>query len=77
MLKSEAVNFFGNKSKLAIAAGVDPSAVSQWGELVPEGRTARLVAASGGALVYDSTVYDAYRKAKREGELNHENQSSN
>lgn len=76
MFKRDAINFFGNKTKLAKAAGVRLASVSAWGELVPEGRTARLVAASGGVLSYDSAVYDAYRKARRKGELNHENQSS-
>ncbi|WP_208951691.1 Cro/CI family transcriptional regulator [Rahnella sp. ChDrAdgB13] len=76
MFKEDAVRFFNNnQALLAKAAGVSSQAVSQWGDLVPEGRTARLVAASGGALVYDSAVYDAHRKAKREGELNHENQA--
>ena len=58
MLKTEAIKFFGTRIKLARAASVDPSAVSQWGELVPEGRAARLQAASGGVLVYDPAVYD-------------------
>ena len=53
--------------------GVDPSAVSQWGELVPEGRAMRLQEASGGELQYDPKVYDEYRKAKRAGRLNNEN----
>ncbi|KAB1581132.1 Cro/CI family transcriptional regulator [Serratia marcescens] len=76
MFKSDAINFFGSKTKLAEAAGVRRSSVSAWGDLVPEGRASRLVAASGGILVYDSSIYDAYRRAKRSGELNHENQSS-
>lgn len=76
MLKQDAINFFGNKTKLAKAAGVRLASVSAWGDLVPEGRAARLVAASGGSLVYDSAIYDAYRTAKRKGKLNHENQSS-
>ncbi|EJM2198484.1 Cro/CI family transcriptional regulator, partial [Escherichia albertii] len=42
MFKSDVINFYGTKAKVAKAAGVDPSAVSQWGELVPEGRAMRL-----------------------------------
>lgn len=75
MLKQDAINFFGNKTKLAKAAGVSRPSVSAWGELVPEGRAARLVEASGGALVYNSALYDAYRTAKRKGDVNHENQA--
>ncbi|WP_449567064.1 Cro/CI family transcriptional regulator [Lelliottia nimipressuralis] len=77
MFKEDAIRFFNNnQAVLAKAAGVSAQAVSQWGDLVPEGRTARLVAASGGVLVYDSAVYDAYRTAKRKEKLSHENQSS-
>ncbi|EKR5651322.1 transcriptional regulator [Escherichia coli] len=73
MFKSDVINFYGTKAKVAKAAGVDPSAVSQWGELVPEGRAMRLQEASGGELQYDPKVYDEYRKAKRAGRLNNEN----
>lgn len=76
MFKQDAIDFFGSKTKLAKAAGVRLASVSAWGDLVPEGRAARLVTASGGALVYDSAIYDAYRTAKRKGQLNYENQSS-
>ncbi len=31
MFKSDVINFYGTKAKVAKAAGVDPSAVSQWG----------------------------------------------
>lgn len=68
MLKSDAIKFYGTRIKVARAAGVDPSAVSQWGELVPEGRAMRLQEASGGALHYDPKVYDEYRKARRSAE---------
>lgn len=74
MFKSDVINFYGTKAKVAKAAGVDPSAVSQWQELVPEGRAMRLQEASGGELLYDP-VYDEYRKTKRAGRLNNENHS--
>ncbi|EMI7390916.1 TPA: Cro/CI family transcriptional regulator [Klebsiella oxytoca] len=73
MFKNDAINFFGSKSKLALAAGVTRASVSAWGELVPEGRASRLVLASGGRLSYNPKVYDAHRKAKQEGKLNYEN----
>ena len=75
MFKSDVINFYGTKAKVAKAAGVDPSAVSQWQELVPEGRAMRLQEASGGELQYDPKVYDEYRKTKRAGRLNNENHS--
>lgn len=75
MLKQDAIDFFGNKSSLAQAAGVRRSAVSQWGDVVPEGRAVRLQIASGGVLVYDPAVYDQHKQDRKEA-LNHENQSS-
>lgn len=73
MFKQDALKFFGNKTKLAHAAGVKPPSVSAWGKLVPEGRAMRLQEASGGKLIYDSSIYDAHRKASRERKLNDEN----
>ena len=35
ILKAEAVDTFGGVTKLAIALGIQHSAVSQWGEYVP------------------------------------------
>ncbi|MCE3116155.1 Cro/CI family transcriptional regulator [Enterobacter sp. ASE] len=70
MYKEEAIKVFGNKSRVAFAAGVDPSAVSQWKTLVPERCAQRLADASGGALHYDKNVYDEYRKKKRQSRKN-------
>lgn len=67
MLKSEVVTFFGTNSRVALVAGVDPSAVSQWKLLVPERCAQRLADASGGVLVYDKDMYDRHRQSKRSG----------
>ena len=75
MFKQDAVKFFGNKTKLARAAGVDLSAVSQWGKLVPEARAARLQIASDGVLIYDPAVYDQHKQSRKEV-LKNENQAS-
>ncbi|CAH5322633.1 hypothetical protein AI3012V1_2362, partial [Klebsiella oxytoca] len=75
VFKQDAINYFGSKSKLAKAAGVAPASVSVWGELVPEKNAMRLQLASGGVLQYDPEVYDQHAKAKRSGEVNHENQA--
>ena len=77
MFKQDAINYFGSKSKLAKAAGVAPASVSVsvWGELVPEKNAMRLQLASEGVLQYDTEVYDQHAKAKRSGEVNHENQA--
>ena len=65
MFKNDAVNHFGSNSRVAVVAGVNRSAVSQWKELVPERCAQRLADASNGALHYDKDVYDRYRQAKR------------
>lgn len=76
MLTSEALNFFGTKTKLAKAAGVRLQSLYKWGDLVPEGRAMRLQTASGGVLTYDPAVYDQHKLPKNEA-LNDENQSAN
>ena len=75
MFKQDAINYFGSKSKLAKDAGVAPASVSVWGDLVPEKNAMRLQLASEGVLQYDPEVYDQHAKAKRSGEVNHENQA--
>lgn len=70
MFKIDAISHFGTSTKVAQAAGVDRSAVSQWKTLVPERCAQRLADASGGALNYDKNVYDEYRKKKRQSRKN-------
>ncbi|HBC6265301.1 TPA: transcriptional regulator [Citrobacter braakii] len=69
MLTSSAVTHFGTKARIAAIVGVDPSAVSQWKELVPERCAQRLAEASNGVLVYDKIIYDIH-KEKRRGKQN-------
>lgn len=75
MYTKDALKFFGSKSKLALAAGVKLPSIYKWGDLIPEGRAMRLQTASNGSLIYDPKFYDNHAKAKRLGELNHENQA--
>lgn len=78
MRKLDAINFFGNKARLAKAAGVYPSAIHFWGDLVPERNAMRLQIASGEVLKYDPEVYANARKAKakRKGALTDENHTT-
>lgn len=46
----DAANFFGSKTKLAAALGIQPSAVSMWGEVVPVSRQYQIQILSGGVL---------------------------
>lgn len=57
MLTDDAVKYFGNKTKLAEAAGVSQASVSRWGNRVPERRAARLDRLTAGALAYDPVFY--------------------
>lgn len=65
MLTADALKFFGTKTKLAKAAGVELQSFYKWGVLVPEGRARRLEEASNGALHYNKDIYDQHRKARR------------
>ena len=64
MKTTDAISYFGERRKVAEVLGISAPSIYCWGELVPEKNAARLAAASGGALVYDPGVYDAYRARK-------------
>lgn len=44
----EVAGFFGSKTKLAVALGIRPSAVTMWGKTVPESRQYQIQVLSGG-----------------------------
>lgn len=46
----EAVAHFGNRVRLARALGIEPSAVSQWGEQPPRGRQFQIELLTRGQL---------------------------
>lgn len=50
MKTQEAAEFFGGKKKLAQALGISPSAVTMWGETVPEVRQYQIQVISNGKL---------------------------
>ncbi|AYO37408.1 Cro/CI family transcriptional regulator [Serratia sp. P2ACOL2] len=57
MYTKDAIAYFKTKAALAKAAGVKKPTVYAWGELVPEGRAARLERLTDGALKYDLSLY--------------------
>ncbi|WP_281083942.1 Cro/CI family transcriptional regulator [Klebsiella quasivariicola] len=84
MLTTDAVKFFGSKTKLAQAADVSQSAVSTWikNGFIPAGSAALLASRSFGALNFDEAFYQRVkaerlvkRKTKSKGKLSHDNQS--
>jgi DNA-binding transcriptional regulator YdaS (Cro superfamily) len=50
MKTNDAANFFGSKKKLAQALLINPSAVTQWGEDVPESRQYQIQVLTKGKL---------------------------
>lgn len=48
MKTHEVAEFFGNKTKLAEALGIRPSAVTMWGETIPESRQYQIEVLSKG-----------------------------
>jgi transcriptional repressor of cell division inhibition gene dicB len=50
MKTQEAIDFFGSKSELAKACGINPAAVSQWGEFVPTTQSYKLEIKTKGKL---------------------------
>jgi hypothetical protein len=57
MKKSDAVRYFKTEYALAKALGINQSAVSRWGNLVPLKRAIQVEQLSGGAVKYDQGRY--------------------
>lgn len=57
MQKQTAIDHFGSASKLADALGITDSAVSLWGNVIPEGSAYKLQVITGGALQVDQSMY--------------------
>lgn len=64
MKKQDVIRYFGDQTSVAAALGIEQSAVSQWGELIPEKRAVRLerladgVERNGVVLSYEPALYD-------------------
>lgn len=59
MFKQQAVNYFGNKVKLAKAIGVSPASITGWGEKIPKLRAYQLQVITNGALkAEDSNLHN-------------------
>lgn len=56
MKTREVANFFGSKKKLAEALGIQPSAVTMWGETVPESRQYQIQVLSKGRFRADRKI---------------------
>ncbi|ABE56543.1 conserved hypothetical protein [Shewanella denitrificans OS217] len=56
MKTKQAISYFGNKLKLAKALNVSKSAISQWGEDVPELRAYQIERLTRGALKVNPVI---------------------
>lgn len=57
MRKSDALEHFESLQALADALDITLSAVSQWGEVIPEGSAYKLQVITGGKLQVDAVLY--------------------
>nr|WP_085959481.1 Cro/CI family transcriptional regulator [Cronobacter muytjensii] len=77
VLTEEAIKFFGNKTKLAIAAGVTQSAVSRWvnAGFIPKGSAAVLSNATQGKLMFDTEFYKQLKSERNQKRINKRNKT--
>ena len=57
MKKNEAIEYYGGVIQLAAALGIKPQSVSQWGELIPEGRAYKIEVLTDGHLKVNKADY--------------------
>ncbi|UXE39597.1 Cro/CI family transcriptional regulator [Raoultella ornithinolytica] len=57
MRKSEVVDFFGGVCKTASALGIKHPSVSEWPEIIPEGRAYQIEKITNGRLKFDQSLY--------------------
>jgi DNA-binding transcriptional regulator YdaS (Cro superfamily) len=50
MKTADAIKYFGSKKKLASACKINPAAVSQWGDFVPQTQSYKLELLTNGEL---------------------------
>ncbi len=57
MKKSQVIEHFGSALSLAVFLGLNKSAVSQWGNVIPEKQALRLERLTNGELKYEPNLY--------------------
>lgn len=65
MRTQAAVDHFGSKTALAKALGITKSAVSFWGEVVPEGRAYQIESVTKRVLRVDPALYAGSSEPRR------------
>jgi len=62
MKKSDAINYYGSAAELAKMLKITESAVSQWGDTIPQGRAYQIEVVTGGALKADPAPTSGQRR---------------
>ncbi|ABN73602.1 MULTISPECIES: Cro/CI family transcriptional regulator [Actinobacillus] len=57
MKKNDVIEYFGTLEKVAASLGISVSAVSQWGEIIPEKNAYRLQEITKGKLKVQHSFY--------------------
>lgn len=57
MFKEKVVKHYGSQRAISAALGISDSAVSQWGEVIPERVALKLSSITGGVLAYEPSFY--------------------
>ncbi|MFL7759446.1 Cro/Cl family transcriptional regulator [Escherichia coli] len=63
MRKSDVINYFGGVCKTAEALGIKHPSVSEWPEIIPEGRAYQLEKITNGKLKVDVSLYQKTNSA--------------
>jgi DNA-binding transcriptional regulator YdaS (Cro superfamily) len=63
MNKATVIEHFGNASSTADALNITRQAVSQWGDIIPEGMAYKVQAITGGDLSVDPAMYPKRTRA--------------
>ena len=63
MRKSDVINYFGGVCKTAEALGIKHPSVSEWPEIIPEGRAYQFKKITNGKLKVDVSLYQKTNSA--------------
>lgn len=65
MRKSDVLSHFNSTKAVCKALGITKSAVSQWGDVIPEGTAYKLQFITGGILRVDPNLYPSASRGPR------------
>ena len=69
MRKADVLSHFKKQTRIARVLGLTKSAVSQWGEVIPEGMAYKLEVITRGKLRVDPSLYEQGKPADKSAEI--------